>query len=133
MNAPDAVARFGSGKAVLRIEDRALLQGQGRFTDNVPVAGHTVIAFLRSPHAHARIVSIDAAAARALDGVLAVYTGAELVAAGVKAMPGSAGFVRTDGKSASPERWALAHEFARYVGEAVAAVVATTRDVARDA
>ncbi len=133
MNAPDAVARFGSGKAVLRIEDRALLQGLGRFTDNVPVAGQTVIAFLRSPHAHARIVSIDAAAARAQGGVLAVYTGAELVAAGVKAMPSSAGFVRADGKSASPERRPLAYEFARYVGEAVAAVVATTRDAARDA
>ncbi len=133
MNAPDAVARFGSGKAVSRIEDRALLQGQGRFTDNVPVAGQSVIAFLRSPHAHARIVAIDATAARAMDGVLAVYTGADLVAAGVKAMPGAAGFTRPDGRTVTPERRGLAHEFARYVGEAVAAVVATTKDSARDA
>ncbi|MEO8526871.1 MAG: molybdopterin cofactor-binding domain-containing protein, partial [Caldimonas sp.] len=133
MNAPDAIARFGSGKAVLRIEDRALLQGLGRFTDNVPVVGQTVIAFLRSPHVHARIVGIDASAARALDGVLAVYTGADLVAAGVKPMPGAAGFVRTDGRTVTPDRHGLAHQFARYVGEAVAAVVATTRDVARDA
>ena len=133
MNAPDAIARFGSGKAVARIEDRSLLQGLGRFTDNVPVAGHTVIAFLRSPHAHARIASIDATAARAINGVFAVYTGADLVAAGVKAMPGAAGFARTDGRTVTPERRPLAHEFARYVGEAVAAVVATTRDIARDA
>ena len=133
MNAPDAVARFGSGKAVTRIEDRALLQGLGRFTDNVPASGQSVIAFLRSPHAHARIAAIDATAARAIDGVLAVYTGADLVAAGVKAMPGAAGFTRPDGRTVTPERRGLAHEFARYVGEAVAAVVATTKDIARDA
>ncbi len=133
MNAPDAIARFGSGKAVARIEDRALLQGLGRFTDNVPVSGQTVIAFLRSPYAHARIASIDVTAARAINGVLAVYTGADLVAAGVKAMPGTAGFTRPDGRTVTPERRGLAHEFARYVGEAVAAVVATTREVARDA
>src|SRR5664279_382114 len=133
MNAPDAAARFGSGKSVLRIEDSALLQGLGRFTDNVPVEGQSVIAFLRSPHAHARISAIDATAARAMDGVLAVYTGADLVAAGVKAMPGAAGFTRPEGRTVTPERHGLAHEFARYVGEAVAAVVATTKDVARDA
>ncbi len=133
MNVPDAIARFGSGKAVARIEDRALLQGLGRFTDNVPVVGQTVIAFLRSPYAHARIACIDATAARAINGVLTVYTGADLVAAGVKAMPGAAGFTRPDGRTVTPERHGLAHEFARYVGEAVAAVVATTREVARDA
>ncbi|HWK83485.1 MAG TPA: xanthine dehydrogenase family protein molybdopterin-binding subunit, partial [Caldimonas sp.] len=94
MNAPDAAARFGSGQAVLRIEDRALLEGLGRFTDNVAVPGQAVIAFLRSPHPHARIASIDADAARGLDGVLAVYTGADLVAAGVEPMPTTAGFKR---------------------------------------
>ncbi|MGZ5207055.1 MAG: hypothetical protein ACXWCI_19215, partial [Caldimonas sp.] len=74
MNAPDAVARFGSGQAVARVEDRALLQGLGRFTDNVAVPGQAVIAFLRSPYAHAEIVGVDAAAARAMPGVLAVYS-----------------------------------------------------------
>ncbi len=134
MNAPDAAARFGSGRAVLRIEDRALLQGLGRFTDNVPVAGEAVIAFLRSPHAHARILSIDADVARGQGGVLAVYTGADLAAAGVEPMPTTAGFKRADGRTTvSPPRRALAHEFVRYVGEAVAAVVAETREAARDA
>ena len=134
MNAPDAAARFGSGQAVPRIEDRALLQGLGRFTDNVAVPGQAVIAFLRSPHPHARIASIDADAARGLDGVLAVYTGADLVAAGVEPMPTTAGFKRADGRTTvSPPRRALAHEFVRYVGEAVAAVVAETREAARDA
>src|SRR5450755_2080212 len=134
MNAPDAAARFGSGQAVARIEDRALLRGEGRFTDNVAVAGQVVIAFLRSPHAHARIASIDAAAARAIPSVLAVYTGADLAAAGVKPMPTSPGFTRADGRTTvSAPRRALAHEFARHVGEAIAAVVAETREAARDA
>ena len=133
-NLPDAVARFGSGRAVQRIEDRALLQGQGRFTDNVAVAGAATLAFQRSPYAHARIVSVDADAARAMPGVLAVYAGADLVAAGVKPMSTTSGFARADGRAVSdPLRRALAHEFVRFVGEAVAAVVAETREAARDA
>ncbi|MGZ5892717.1 MAG: xanthine dehydrogenase family protein molybdopterin-binding subunit [Caldimonas sp.] len=133
MNAPDAVARFGSGQAVARVEDRALLQGLGRFTDNVAVPGQAVIAFLRSPYAHAEIVGVDAAAARAMPGVLAVYSGADLDAAGVQPMPSNAGFKRADGRAASPLRHALAHGCARFVGEPIAAVVAETRDTARDA
>ncbi|MEO8924567.1 MAG: xanthine dehydrogenase family protein molybdopterin-binding subunit [Caldimonas sp.] len=130
----DAVARFGSGRAVARIEDAALLRGLGRFTDNVPVVGETVVAFLRSPYAHARIVAIDCDAARAMPGVLAVYTGAELAAAGVKPIPTTPDFKRADGRpTVSPPRRALAHEFVRYVGEPVVAVVAETRHAARDA
>ena len=117
-----------------RIEDRALLLGQGRFVDNVAAAGSVFIAFLRSPYAHARIAGIDAAAALAEPGVLAVYTGAQLVEAGVGAMPTAAAFKRADGKSTvSPPRRGLAHEVARYVGEPVAAVVAETREAARGA
>jgi CO/xanthine dehydrogenase Mo-binding subunit len=84
MNAPVDVGRFGSGHAVRRIEDPALIAGLGRFTDDVVPAGQTHLVFLRSPHAHARIVSIDTSAARAIPGVLAVWTGADLVAAGLK-------------------------------------------------
>ncbi|MCE9660874.1 MAG: xanthine dehydrogenase family protein molybdopterin-binding subunit [Burkholderiales bacterium] len=134
MNAPDAAGRFGSGRAVPRIEDRALLEGRGRFTDNVAVPGEAVIAFLRSPYAHARIVAIDTAAARAMPGVVGVFTGAELAAAGVQGMPTTPDFRRADGrKTVTPLRHALAHEFARYVGEAIAAVVAESREQARDA
>ncbi len=130
----DAVSRFGSGRAVARIEDAALLRGLGRFTDNVPAAGEAVIAFLRSPYAHARIVAIDVAAARAMPGVLAVYTGAELAGAGVQPIPTTPDFRRADGRpTVSPPRRALAHELVRYVGEPVAAVVAETRHAARDA
>ena len=133
--APDgAAARFGSGRAVARIEDRALLTGQGRFTDNLQHGGAATIAFQRSPYAHATIVSIDAEAARAMPGVLAVYTGAELAAAGVKPMPGPGGFKRADGSGpASAPRRALAHERVRFVGEAVVAVVASSREAAREA
>ena len=133
MNADDAATRFGSGRAVPRIEDAELLAGRGRFVDNLVVAGQATVAFQRSPYAHAHIVAIDAAAARSMPGVLAVYTGADLVAAGVKAMPGNAGFKRSDGIAAGPERLALAHEMARFVGEPVVAVVAESREAARDA
>ena len=133
MTSHNPAARFGSGQAVLRIEDRALLTGQGRFTDNLAVEGAVTIAFQRSPHAHARIVAIDAEAARAMPGVIAVYTGADLVAAGVLPMAASTGFERADGRVVSPPRRALAHETVRFVGEAVVAVVAESREAARDA
>jgi len=130
----DPATRFGSGRAVARIEDRALLVGEGRFTDNLPHGDAATIAFQRSPHAHARIVSVDAVAARAMPGVLAVYSGADLAAAGVMPMPTSPGFKRADGRTTvSAPRRALAHEFARFVGEPVVAVVAATREQARDA
>ena len=129
-----AVGRFGSGRAVKRVEDAALLAGQGQFVDNVAVEGQCHVAFQRSPHAHARIVAIDTDAAAAMPGVLAVYTGAQLVAAGIKAIEPGPGFTRADGKpTTSAPRRALAHERVRYVGEPVVAVVATSRLAARDA
>ncbi len=126
--------RFGSGQAVRRLEDESLLSGAGRYTDDVALPGQTHLVFLRSPYPHARIVSIDTAAAAAMPGVLRVITGAELAEAGVKPMPGAVGFKRADGSDcASPPRLALAHGTARFVGEAVAAVVAETVQQARDA
>ena len=134
MNMNDMAGRYGSGQAVARLEDRALLEGQGRFVDNIAVPRQAHIAFLRSPYAHARIVSIDADAVRAMPGVLAVFTGADLAAAGIKPIPTAASFKRADGQTAAtPPRRALAHEVVRFVGEAVVAVVAETRETARDA
>ena len=72
-------ARFGSGRDVRRIEDANLLAGSGRYTDDVTLPNQTWISFLRSPMAHAKIVSIDTAAAAAMPGVVAIYTGAGLV------------------------------------------------------
>jgi aerobic carbon-monoxide dehydrogenase large subunit len=134
MSAPLEVARFGSGAAVRRVEDPALLRGEGRYTDDRALPGQTWLAFLRSDRAHARIVSIDTAPALALPGVLAAWTGADLVAAGVKPMAVAVPFKRPGGEpfSAPPKR-ALAHEFVRYVGEAVVAVVADSRAAARAA
>jgi carbon-monoxide dehydrogenase large subunit len=126
--------RFGSGQAVKRVEDASLLVGRGQFTDNVAVEGTVHVAFLRSPYAHARIASIDTTAAAGMPGVIAVYTGAQLVAAGVKPMPKAAGFQRANGQPpASAGRHALAVDTVRFVGEAVAAVVAESRDAAKDA
>ena len=131
---PIVAPRFGSGQAVRRLEDDALLAGRGQFTDDVSPDGQVRLVFVRSPYPHARIAAIDAAAARAMPGVLQVFTGADLVAAGVKPMAGSVGFKRADGSpSAAPPRHALAHERVRFVGEPVAAVVALTLQQARDA
>jgi aerobic carbon-monoxide dehydrogenase large subunit len=137
MNAPDAglmAQRFGSGKEVRRVEDPALLQGQGRFTDDVVMAQQSHLRFVRSTLAHGRVVAIDIGAARQMPGVLAVYTGADLEAAGVKPLPAPGGFKRPDGQPMStPPKRALATDFVRYVGEPVVAVVATSREAARAA
>ncbi|MCC6813919.1 MAG: xanthine dehydrogenase family protein [Rubrivivax sp.] len=126
--------RYGSGQAVRRLEDDALLQGQGRFTDDLGAPGDGWLVFVRSPHAHAALRSVDAEAARALPGVRAVITGADLVAAGMPPLPTGAPFRRADGSAcATPPRHALAHEVVRHVGEAVAAVVADSLAQARDA
>jgi carbon-monoxide dehydrogenase large subunit len=127
-------ARFGSGKPVQRVEDDKLLAGAGSVTDDVSAPGQAHVCFLRSPHPHARVVAIDTAAALASPGVLMVVTGDDLVRAGVKPLPSSADFKRADGSpSASPPRHALAVGTVRFVGEAVAAVVAGSREQARDA
>jgi carbon-monoxide dehydrogenase large subunit len=129
-----AAGRFGSGREVRRIEDRALLAGEGRFTDDISLPGQLHLCFLRSPHAHARIVSIDATAARGFPGVAAILTGADLLAAGVKPQVVTSAYKRPDGsEAATPFRPALAQERVRFVGEAVAAVIADTRDQAKDA
>jgi carbon-monoxide dehydrogenase large subunit len=131
---PGLAGRYGSGRVVQRVEDAALLAGLGRFVDNVVGADEAHVAFQRSPYAHARIVSIDAEAARSMPGVLAVYTGAQLVEAGVKPIVPGPGFKRADGKpTTTAARRALAHEAVRYVGEPVIAVIATSRTAARDA
>jgi len=126
--------RFGSGREVRRLEDQSLLTGVGIFADDVAPPDCLQVAFLRSPHPHARIASIDARAAQAMPGVAAVFTGDDLAQAGVKPIPNSADFRRADGSpTESPPRRALAVESVRFVGEAVAVVIAQTRTQARDA
>jgi carbon-monoxide dehydrogenase large subunit len=127
-------ARFGSGQSVRRLEDDALLAGAGQFTDDVSLEAQAHLFFVRSPYPHARILAVDTTAAAAMPGVLKVFTGADLVAAGVKPIPGIGGFKRADGSPcATPPKRALAHERVRFVGEAVVAVVAESLRQARDA
>ncbi len=134
MTAESSFARFGSGKSVRRVEDEALLKGAGFFADDATLPNLAHVLFLRSPHPHARITTIDVAAAAAMPGVISIVTGEDLVRAGVKSQPLSADFKRADGSpTASAPRHALAVGTVRYVGEAVAAVVAETIAQARDA
>jgi len=74
------MGKYGIGQPVLRFEDRRLLQGQGRYIQDVNLPGQAYAIFLRSLHAHAKIVSIDTAAAKALPGVVAIFTGADYAA-----------------------------------------------------
>src|SRR6266702_627499 len=77
-------AREGIGKPILRKEDARLLSGGGRYSDDVNVPGQVYACFVRSPHAHARVGRVDAAAALATPGVIAVLTGADAAADGMK-------------------------------------------------
>jgi carbon-monoxide dehydrogenase large subunit len=136
MNAPadPNIGRYGAGHSVRRIEDPTLVTGRGCFVDDVSAPGQLHLVFLRSPHPHARIAAIDLEAARAVPGVVAIHTGAELAAAGVQPMPTSQMGRQADGSPpASPPRHALATDTVRFVGEAVAVVVAESRDAAREA
>ena len=128
------VTRFGSGAQVRRVEDPALVRGQGQFTDDVKLPGQCWVAFVRSDRAHARILSIDVQPALASPGVVAIYTGADLLAAGVKPIPVAATFKPPGGRPfTSPPKRALAVDQVRFVGEAVAAVVADSQHAARAA
>jgi carbon-monoxide dehydrogenase large subunit len=128
------MAKFGIGQAMTRREDQRLLFGTGQYVDDVAVANEVFVAFVRSPHAHARIVSIDAKAARSMPGVAAVLTGADLKADGIGPLPDGAGLKRADDKPmCGAPHDALAIDTARYVGEPVAAVFAATRIQAEDA
>ncbi len=114
-----------SRRIMLRKEDPALLSGRGRYADDLPVAVGTLQAHvIRSPHAHAEIVRIDAARALAHDGVWAVITGDEVR----KLTDPFLAAVKTPVR-----QWALAVERVRYVGEPVALVVAENRYIAEDA
>jgi carbon-monoxide dehydrogenase large subunit len=130
----DTVGRFGSGQAVRRLEDGPLLAGAGRFTNDENLPGQAHLVFLRSPHAHARIASIDTSAARVLPGVVAILTGDDVAAAGLKPLGVALPFKRPDGSDlAAPPRPILAQGLVRFVGEPVAAIIAESAAAARDA
>jgi carbon-monoxide dehydrogenase large subunit len=117
-----------------RVEDEALVTGKGRFTDDPRLPGQAYAVFVRSPHAYARVISVKSEEAERSKGVLAVLTAADMQEAGVTSLsrhPPIAG--RNGGKLATPFRGALAADKVRFVGEAVAMVVAETLGQAYDA
>jgi len=122
------------GQPVRRLEDHDLLTGRAIFIDDLNPRGVAHAVFLRSPHAHARIRAIDAAAARSAPGVLAVFTAADLHAAGVGPIRAAIAQKNRDGSVPfAAARPVLASERVRFVGDAVAMVVAGTLRQARDA
>jgi carbon-monoxide dehydrogenase large subunit len=113
------------GQRIKRREDPRLIQGRATYVDDIKIAGMQHLGFKRSEVAHGRIVSIDTRAAQAMDGVEAVFTGADLVPL-IGPMPIATPFP-------APEHRAVAVDVVRYVGEPVAVVVANDRYIARDA
>ncbi|MGH6765179.1 MAG: xanthine dehydrogenase family protein molybdopterin-binding subunit, partial [Bradyrhizobium sp.] len=117
-----------------RIEDRRFIRGQGRYVDDSGEAGLLHAAFLRSPHAHAEIRSIDTSVARSAPGVVAVYTGADWQSAGLSGLPLRPTIKQADGSPiASAPRQGLAIGRVRHVGECVGMIVAETARQALDA
>ncbi len=118
---------FGSG--IRRREDPRLITGQGKYTDDMVLPGMVHMAFVRSPYAHAHIKSIDTSSAKAAPGVVAVYTGEDLV--GLGTVPCAWLIPNSDLKT--PAHPALAKDKVRYVGDGVAIVIAENRYQAQDA
>ncbi|HWT07544.1 MAG TPA: xanthine dehydrogenase family protein molybdopterin-binding subunit, partial [Roseomonas sp.] len=128
------MAKFGLSQSIRRVEDPRLLKGGGRYTDDVAVTGQAQGYVLRSPHAHAKIVSIDTAAAKAMPGVLGVWTAADLAASGIGNLPCLAPVKSVDGSPTSDTPHpVLADGVVRYVGDPVAFIAAETITQARDA
>jgi carbon-monoxide dehydrogenase large subunit len=122
------------GARIQRKEDYRFLTGAGQYTDDLALPNQSYAAFVRSPHAHAKIRRIDASKAKALPGVLAVYTGEDIAAAKLGGLP--CGWLITDVNGQpmkEPPHPVLAHGKARHVGDQVAVVIAETQDLARDA
>jgi carbon-monoxide dehydrogenase large subunit len=144
MNAPESpqlqvqfdpsAARFGASRSQKRLEDDRLLVGKGRFSADLEFPNLAWLVLVRSPHAHARVASIDVSQARSSPGVLAVWTMADLRADKVGHIPFPPLFKRADGSPmAAPPRTPLAESEVYFAGQAVAAVVAATREQAMDA
>ncbi len=128
------MGEFAVGQHVTRFEDPRLLRGGGRYVDDIQLPGMAHGIVLRSPHAHAKIKSIDTKAAKAAPGVLCVLTAADVKAAGYDDLPVHSGLKRRDGSPMYRPRYPiLAEERVRWVGDPVAFVVAETRALAMDA
>lgn len=131
---PDATRlKFGVGQAVPRNEDPVLLQGRGRYTDDISLPGQLYAVMVRSPYAHGVIRGIDTAAAKEVPGVVGVYTAADLEGHGYGTMRCVLPLKNADGSPLrNIERASLAADKVRFVGDPVAFVVAESRAAAKD-
>lgn len=132
MNAPRNASGMGASQA--RKEDFRFITGQGRYTDDIRLPDQAHAVFVRSPHAHARILSVDISAALEAPGVIGVLTGADVEAEGLNPMPSAWDTRSKDGSPARiGRRPALVSSKACYAGDPVAIVIADTREQAKDA
>jgi carbon-monoxide dehydrogenase large subunit len=129
-----ALQKFGVGQPVLRKEDDTLVRGKGKYTDDFNLPGQAYAWIVRSSHAHGIIKDIDTSAAKAMPGVLGVWTGADLASAGYGPYTCGLPLKNRDGTPLKQtNRTALMSDKVRYVGDPVAFVVAETLAQARDA
>src|SRR5213594_2159056 len=134
MSDPMTTEKFAVGQSVRRREDPRLIQGDGRYSDDVNLPRQAYAVIVRSPHAHTLIRAIDGSAALKADGVLAVLTRNELAADGVGNLPTDTTRKRRDGSAAfATPRPALIRDRVRHVGDPIALVVAETQSQAVDA
>ena len=134
LSSEQEIARFGSGKAVQRLEDQQLLLGAGVYANAVSRPNPAQLVCLRSPYPHANITRLDTQAAKGMPGVLAVYSGQDLLTAGVKPLARPMNFKRADGSPlSSTTRHILATQTVRFVGEPIVALVTTSEEQARNA
>ena len=126
--------KFGVGQSVRRTEDIRFVTGQGQYTDDLRFEREGFACFHRSPHGHAKILSVDISAAKSAPGVIAVVTQADVEAAGVGDMPCLAPIPSRDGSGTKESaKHLLANDRVRFAGEAIAMVVAETYAQAKDA
>ncbi len=119
----------GIGASVVRKEDKRFITGKGRYVDDIKLTGMTFAHFVRTPHAHAKVKSIDSSAAMKMPGVIAVLTGQELVDDKVGNLICGWAITSKDGTPMKMGAWpAMAPETVRFVGQAVAVVIAETKE-----
>src|SRR6201991_2366432 len=124
----------GIGASVLRKEDKRFITGKGRYVDDIKIVGLTYAHFIRSPHAHAKVKSIDYAEAMTKPGVVDVLTGQQIVDDKIGNLICGWAITSKDGSPMKMGAWpAMAPETVRFVGQAVAVVIAETKNQARDA
>src|SRR6202048_1448263 len=124
----------GIGASVVRKEDRRFITGKGRYVDDIKIVGLTPAHFIRSPHAHAKVKSIDSSEAMKMPGVVGVLTGQQIVDDKVGNLICGWALTSKDGTPMKMGAWpAMAPETVRFVGQAVAVVIAETKNQAKDA